>query len=115
MYRMELIAALCFTGFLIGCWSYLIAGVFVYPKEVLGLWGQFINHVLWGKPSVPDYTKLEGWRLIVYKYTYCPICLAGVISLVLSVFPSDYINWYSDFIILGAFSMITARYLEKTL
>lgn len=95
-------------GLLIGAWSYLFAGVFVYPKEVLGWYGRIVNQAIWSRDNAPEVHTIKGWRLFLYKYTYCPVCLSGVCALVLSY-------WSGDFYVTGAVSMITAKFLEKTL
>ncbi|MTB53017.1 hypothetical protein [Lewinella sp. W8] len=53
----------------------------VEPDELLGFWGKIINKIVHGHEHPPDPDDLPPFRWIIYKYTFCPFCIAGATSL----------------------------------
>lgn len=71
---------------LIGLWAYLFTHELTDDKEIFAALGRAVNRICFGHDFNQGPDELSGLRLILWKYTYCEKCHAGVLGALYGAF-----------------------------
>jgi hypothetical protein len=93
----------------IGLWAYLFTHELTRPGEVFYSLARLSNWLTTADSEIqanPD--DLSGYKLAIWKYTYCEKCHAGIVALFVSFFQDDIVHGFT-IIVFAMFTALTCK------